>query len=207
MDDSGSGAGEDGGGNAYGARAQDNALINLGGYLHVDENGGGNQRTIQADDSATINIQSGFSYDASEGGNDNKRFIIANDSSTINIMGGELNKGPNSGTNPDLERIDINNDAVINILGHSFFMDGDPLSVPFLDPAEFGAADNFLLSGTLQDGTEFTDLPIFINGSGDALLRLVHTPEPSTIAMWALLGTGLCAFGFARTRRRKRHLT
>ena len=226
MDDAGSGSGESNGGDAFGARAQNNSVINLDGYLHVDENGGGNQRTIQADNSATINLHTGFSYDASESNAGNKAFITANGSSQVNIFGGELDVGANSGTDPDLEGINVNGNATVNVFGFGFVIDGTEITfdegtiadvngesytgqIATITDIGGGGDFEFDFSGplsfsgfTVTDEQARNEFDILLDLSGGGSLNLILLPEPSTIAIWTLLGLGCSACGYVRFRRK-----
>ncbi len=108
--------------------------------------------------------------------------IKAKDSAFIEIYGGSfqgINKFKAEGT------------AVINVFGESF-------SLPFGTLSGKGT-----FSGTLSDGTTFTDVSYKVRN--DAAINLVEypsdlsTPEPTSLLIWSLLG---CVALIARRRRR-----
>lgn len=82
--------------------------------------------------------------------------------------------------------------GLIQIEGSDFSIDGSPVGLGFVTPL------SGLLSGTLGDGTAFTDVPFDRDPSGDegsGVILLV--PEPTSLAAFGL--GGLCLM--ARRRR------
>ncbi|MBW1881691.1 MAG: hypothetical protein JRJ84_25305, partial [Deltaproteobacteria bacterium] len=131
------------------------SMVNVSGRLELVEGGGGDLRVIHTGASGHVNILTGFEYDAVQN-NGNIRFIEADGTSLVDIFGGDIVNEGTVGNNKD--RIDVLENALVNIYGYDFVVDGEAvLGNRLLTFADMGGATTIQIEGTLWDGTPFNN--------------------------------------------------
>ncbi len=166
-------------------------------------NGGILDDDVYAEGSSTITITGGSVADdveATQGsaiyisGGSIGEDIEASNNATVDISGGEL--AANGVIHLDYG-LAVDGNGLIILRGLSFSVNGSPVSSGFL--AEVSGT----ISGTLADGSAFTNLPFdrnpFDDGGGPGSIQIDVIPEPGSLAL--LLGLG----GVVLLRRWNRH--
>ncbi len=155
--------------------AQGNAVINFFDGSVADD--------VEAYDDAVIYLSGGsFGED-----------IEADLGGTIDISGGELFA---NGVGTLGVGFGVDGDGRIILRGPSFFLDGSPIGPGLIVP------DTGLLSGTLLDGSTFSDIPftrdLLPQFDDRGIIEIVIIPEPASLVLLAL-GAAVAA-----PRRRRR---
>lgn len=111
--------------------------------------------------------------------------VNASGQSEVHVYGGQL--GTSYG---------ITEDAMVTFYGTEFFVNGMPVSFGTLDLATFGAEAR--LSGTLADGSTFSDGLLTDNGQGsfELVFQSGIVPEPGSLAL--LLAVAACTSATSR---------